>query len=647
MDTSNTNSNDTPQNPTAASDPGAVAPQNIPLPQAEAQQTTPISAPAPLPPPPTFPWMSPQNVQSVGQPSVATDTEEQGSGPEAVSSQQAPSVQQEAIPTWRPSLDELAVDPPVHPQSPTDSDKQEETAHDLPSQSQTTGEVFPWMNPPQTEPLIVQKPESTVPVGFSPRRESESPSEDVQSASVDTMPPPPPPPPASNPPLPPVEEEEGPSMLARIMRFVIIGLVAVVLVGVASFAALFIPRLFGTASNEPVTIEYWGLWEDSAVWQEVLSDFNREYSNITVNYTQQDPKQYSERLLTRIQNGSGPDLFRFHNSWYPQLTPVLAPLTRDVISADTFSTTYYPVMTNDLSENGALFGIPIGIDTLVLYTNNTLFQQAGANIPVTWTEFINVARALTVKDENNRIRTSGAALGTFDNVTHAPDIISLLFLQNGVDMNSINSTTENAADALTFYTSFVKDSGNVWDATREPSRSAFARGTLAMYFGYSWDAFIIRAQNPQLAFTVSPVPRLPDREISIASYWAVGASQKSEHQKEVMQFLSFLTRRETLEKLYASQAKVREFGEAYPRIDMSSLLTGQNILGPVIVQSPKAQSSYFVGETQDTGLNAQMNGYLGNAIRAILGNTSAESAINTLSQGVSQVLDRYATQQTR
>lgn len=53
---------------------------------------------------------------------------------------------------------------------------------------------------------------------------------------------------------------------------------------------------------------------------------------------------------------------------------------------------------------------------------------------------------------------------------------------------------------------------------------------------------------------------------------------------------------------------------------------------------------FFVANTYDNGLNSQMNAYLGNAIRAILGNTSSQSTIDTLAQGVAQVLAQYGQQ---
>lgn len=432
------------------------------------------------------------------------------------------------------------------------------------------------------------------------------------------------------------EESRFPLILKIIIGIFVIGIIGFLLFG------LLLPRLSKNQSSGKVTLEYWGLWEDSNIMQSIIADFERQNPTITVHYNKQDPKQYSERLLTRIQNNTGPDIFRYHNSWLPMMLPVLSPLPTDVISKEEFTKNYYPVIQQDLAKNGAVYGIPLEIDTLALYVNSSLVDATGTKIPTTWTDFITAARSMTVKDEAGKIKTAGAALGTFDNITHAPDVLSLLLVQNGANLTQLDKTTQNASDALTFYTSFAKDQGNVWDATLDPSLLAFSKGNLAMYFGYSWDMFTIKAVNPNLQFTINPVPHLPGRTMTIASYWVEGVSNKSKHQKEADLFMKFLTQKTTLQKLYTEQSKTRPFGEPYPRSDMASLLKDNIFLKTFIAQASNATSSIFAGETQDTGINAQLNGYLGNAVRAILGNTSPQTAVDTLAQGVAQVINRYA-----
>jgi multiple sugar transport system substrate-binding protein len=400
-----------------------------------------------------------------------------------------------------------------------------------------------------------------------------------------------------------------------------------------------------TTTTEKVVLQYWGLWEDPNVMTNVISDFERANPNITVNYIRQDPKQYSQRLLTRVHNGTGPDIFRYHNTWLPMMQSALAPLPSEVITKDEFAKTFYSVVKQDLEKDGAIYGIPLEIDTLALFTNTQLFNQEKLSPPVTWTDFITDSKALTIKDATGKIQQSGASLGAFDNVTHAPDILSLLFIQNGATLTNLSSTVQNASDALTFYTSFAKGDAAVWSATLDPSMTAFARGSVGMYFGYSWDILAIRAINPNLQFTITQVPHLPNRNVTIASYWVEGVSNKSLHMKEAYAFMKFLAQKETAQKLYSEQSKIRPFGEPFARVDLAESVRDNPFIYPFVVQAKSAASSLFAGETQDTGINGQMNQYLANAVNSILKtDTSSDTAVNTLSQGITQVLSQYGSQ---
>ncbi len=447
------------------------------------------------------------------------------------------------------------------------------------------------------------------------------------------------------PPTPPLQEQgslppRSSFPLGTIIK-VVIGIFVVLFLAFIVFG-LILPRL-QKKSNEKAEITYWGLWEDSNIMQVAIADFKKQYPNITVNYVKQDIKQYREKLTTRIQNNTGPDVFLFHNTWLPMFSNVLLPIPNNIISKQDFNSSFYPVTQKDLVKNGAIYGIPTEIDTLSLYINAAIFQAAGAEVPETWEDFIRVARSLTVVDESGKIKTAGAALGTFDNINHAPDIISLLFAQNGADIKKLSSSGTSTADALTFYTSFSTGNQKIWDDTLDQSMLSFAKGNLAMYFGYSWDYFTIKAVSPDLSFQIHPVPHLPKRNTTVASYWAAGVSSKSKHQKEALLFAAFLSKKETAEKLFAEESKTRLFGEPYARSDLSEKLKDNAIVYPFVSQAKDATSSFFSGDTYDNGLNSQMNKYLGDAIRSINSNSSSspETAVSTLSQGVSQVLKQY------
>jgi len=428
---------------------------------------------------------------------------------------------------------------------------------------------------------------------------------------------------------------------AFIFRILIGLFVVLILFFIGSAVVIKLAGNSTTQAPTNVTLKFWGLWEDSRIMDPIIADFQKQNPSIKIEYSKQDIKQYRETLSTRLDNGNGPDIFLFHNTWYPMFSSSLLPVPTDTLTQDEFVKSYYPVAQNDLVKNGAIFGIPYSMDTLSLYVNKDIFASAGINPPTNWNDFIAAARTLTVKDESGKIKTAGAAMGTYGNVTHASDIVSLLFLQNSVDFSDIDASKDRIQSALNFYTSFSVDANSVWDNSLDPSLLAFSKGNLAMYFGYSWDYFTIKQTNPNLNFEITKVPQLSTQPQNMASYWAVGVSAKTQAQKQAFLFLKYLAQKSTAQALYLEEAKTRAFGELYGRADLAPTLEENKIILPFVEQSATANSSYFVDSTYDSGINQEMNTYLENAINSINNGTSVESAYDPFVQGLNQVLQKY------
>lgn len=440
------------------------------------------------------------------------------------------------------------------------------------------------------------------------------------------------------PPPPPPPEEPAASGFSLPLRAIITGIIGLAVVVIV---ALLIRRfLQGGTVGGPVTLTYWGLWEPETVMQTVIADFEREHPNVKINYEMQLPTQYRERLQAALNRGEGPDIFRFHNTWLPMLRRDLAPVPAKILSADQFQNTYYKSAVRDLLLNNQFYGLPLEVDGLLLYYNVDLLKTAGLNPPTTWDEFQETARALTTKDSFGNVVQAGAAIGTADNITHFSDILGLILYQNGTDFN--NLTSEQASQALAYYTSFAETPNNVWDNNKEDSIVSFAGGTVAMIFAPSWQYHTLKALNPQLNFAVVPVPQLPGATpVTWASYWVEGVSARLKNPQPAFEFLAYLSKPEILSKLYAEKAKIREFGTAYPRLDMASTQSSHPVLGAVILQAQNMRSWYLASKTHDNGINDQIITYFKDAVNAILQGSNYEGALATVSKGVAEVLSQY------
>lgn len=470
---------------------------------------------------------------------------------------------------------------------------------------------------------------------------------------------------------PPVSPASLP--LSRKKVLIVASLVVFLLVAV-SLGGWFFWKKKG--NSKQVTLTYWGLFEPSSVFQQVIADYEKSHPGIKINYSQENLKDYRERLLAALaRQGSGtktsegvalresPDIFRFHQTWVPMLSNYLSPLPANVYDAATFEKTFYPSARESLRHQGQYVGIPLETDGLALFYNENLLKAAGVTPPRTWEELKNAACKLTVRDEQGKIITAGVALGTTNNVDFWSDILGLMLLQNGVNLaNPAYCTQESGSalaggevclgrDALAFYAVFATDQaclsengfnpGPVWDETLPASTYAFATGKLAMFFGPSWSVFEIQKLNPTLKMKVIPVPQLEGKKINWASFWVEGVSKNSKYQAEAWDFLKYLSSKEVLQKLYQAESALRGFGEPYSRMDMADLLMGQPYVSAFIEQAPTAQSWYLSSRTGDNGLNDQIIKYYEDAVNAVVRGKDPLSALKTTSQGVSQILRQY------
>ena len=406
-----------------------------------------------------------------------------------------------------------------------------------------------------------------------------------------------------------------------------------------------------TPTSQAVSLTYWGLWEEKEVIDPLIKEYQKTHPNVQITYEKKSETDYRKKLLTWIQNGQGPDIFRFHNTWIPEmLLPnsntqelALAALPESVMTAAEFEKTFYPVHIKDLKIGNAIYGIPLTVDGLVMIVNESLLKKAGiSSIPANWDEMVTAASQVVVKGKDNSLITAGFAAGTAANVSHFSDIFGLMLLLNGGELSHLDST--EASGALEAYRRFAEEPNNVWSETMPNSITAFSEGKVAILFAPSWEIHTIVSTAPDLKFTVAAIPSPPGgKQFSIASYWVEGVSKKSTHQVEAWKFLAYLSSKEGETKMYETQSKIRMFGTPYSRIDLSDLLIQDPYLGPVIKQAAEDRfiSLPLASSTFDDGLNDGVNRYIENAINGASQGVSYGEAMKKAKEGVTQIFTQY------
>lgn len=394
----------------------------------------------------------------------------------------------------------------------------------------------------------------------------------------------------------------------------------------------------------PITLTYWGLWEDDNLIRPVIAEYQKQNPNISIIYEKKSSLNYRTRVQTQIREGVGPDVFRIHNSWLPMFQSDLASAPTDVFTLTEYKNIFYPVAVDSFVKNNQIYGAPMEIDGLAMFYNEEMLNGVGGRPPKNWQEFMDLATKMTVKDETG-VKTAGAALGTAGNVDHWSDILGfLLFQQPGIDLN--NLATTQVAEVFRFYTSFVTNPRNkTWDTNLPKSTDMFAQGRLGFYFAPSWRAHELRIANPNLKFKVAPIPQLSDKASAWATFWGEVVSAKSKNPTEAWKFVKYLVSAEAEKLAYQEAAQVRLFGEPYSLVSLSGELANDPIVGAFVTQGPIYKSWYLSSNTFDSGINDETIKYFEDGINATLAGTDPLSALQTVNQGVKQVLDKYTRPQ--
>lgn len=408
------------------------------------------------------------------------------------------------------------------------------------------------------------------------------------------------------------------------------------------FLLLIFSSLFsGKKIKKPVNLIYWGLWEEKEIFQPLIDEYQKKNPNVKIIYQKMSPDSYREKLIVRSKNNQGPDIFRYHNTWLPEIKEVLSPLPSSVMTNSEFETTFYEIYQKDLKVGRYYYGIPLYIDSLVMIYNRGLFKKAGIlKEPATWDDILDIVPRLTVKDQQGNLVTAGIAIGTASNIEHFSDIFALFLVQNGGDLKNINS--QEAVSALEAYRKFAEIPNQFWNEDMPNSINAFIQEKVAIIFVPSWQILNIKLMNPELDFKVVTVPIIPGgKTISVANYWVEGVSRFSKNQIEAWKFLKFLSEKENLTKFYEIQSRTRLFGNAYSRKDLANLLIQNEYLGPVVKQAENLVSIPLISRTSDNGLNDSLIKYLENAINSTIQGVSYQEALKTMSQGVEQIFNQY------
>lgn len=382
-------------------------------------------------------------------------------------------------------------------------------------------------------------------------------------------------------------------MLSKRQLMIVGGGVAVLLIFVV---AILLGR---RPSGVTATLTVWGVFDDPEAYAQIFTDFRRQ-TGISATFVQKDITTYETELVNALAAGRGPDVFMINNAWLPKHFEKLTPAPAAIVSPAQVRDAFPDVVSKDFVSGGSVWALPLSVDTLALFYNRALFNQAAiAFPPTTWTDLIGDVPKLTKIDRLGVIQQSAISLGTAANVNRASDILAALMLQFGtpiVDRTAVEAVFDQGEagepsggeNALAFYLQFADPAKRVytWDTDQHYSIDAFSEGTLAMTLNYSFQIPVIREKGPFVDFAVALLPQPAGRtdRVDFANYWGFAVSNQSRNPEAAWQLIAYVTGQAP------ARAYMQTTGRPPARRDLIQSVLNQPALGVFARQALTAES---------------------------------------------------------
>lgn len=358
---------------------------------------------------------------------------------------------------------------------------------------------------------------------------------------------------------------------------------------------------------KPVSLNYWRVWDEKDDFADIIQAYQQQHPYVSINYRRLRYSEYEKELLEAFAEDRAPDIFSIHNTWIrkyqtkikpmPEATTMVYPIEKGTIKKQIINElrTAKSLTLKDLKNNfldvvygdiviraadektkqvkDQIFALPLSIDTLVMYYNKDLFNNAGIiDPPQYWNkDFQKIVKNLTKQDTKGQIIQSGVALGGSSNIERYSDILSILMMQNGTEMLSgsgqvLFASTPSAyreqkfvpgMEALQFYSDYANPAKEVysWNNNLDNSLDMFIQGKLAIFFGYAYHQPTIKARAPKLNYVIVPLPQIEGNPaVNFANYWVETVTKKSKHPDEAWNFIQFAVKAENV-KSYLTKTK--------------------------------------------------------------------------------------------
>ena len=266
-------------------------------------------------------------------------------------------------------------------------------------------------------------------------------------------------------------------------------------------------------NGDPIEIDYWEWALDRADYEiEWAQEYMNIYPNVTINVVTQGWGDHFTKMMVSAPAGEGPAFFHMHTNQLTEFCDggLMDPMP-DYVASQVHMDSHWVGFNEGAFDcpggSGQRYFIPMGAQMPLLFINRRLWEEAGLtenDVPKSWEQLRDVAKALTKYDDAGRIQQAGFQIGPMD-----------IWMLNGLyqqgrygftaDRKHAQLDNQEAYNTVKFVQDlYMVD--KVIDVDFPGATEAFSSELTAILFTESWFASVVRRNNPDLDWFAALMP---------------------------------------------------------------------------------------------------------------------------------------------
>jgi multiple sugar transport system substrate-binding protein len=269
--------------------------------------------------------------------------------------------------------------------------------------------------------------------------------------------------------------------------------------------------------------------------EQFKASFEKENPNVTIDFQSIPWADYWGKLASAIAAGKGsaPDIFQIPMGLVEEYVAggYLVPVDEVTVSAQTITDNYMPWTVQRAKKGNSYYGLPLDVQTLLIFRNNKLYEDAGLDPKAPFKDLSDLyeqATKLTKKtgDQFDQIGCDTSYYSAWMTVLFTQFLQREKGGQPWVNPKTNQLVWKDYPEIFDTFQWFCKLSAETDDAAFMTGQDRFTLGKAGMSLNHPVSRGTLKAQAPDMAYTIVPFPvRQAGQQLYTAGshwMWVVG-----------------------------------------------------------------------------------------------------------------------------